>query len=172
MIIPLLFQIGSFQYSLFSFQIMGLDNGKSLCFAVRNCFRYIKIDFYRSDKRSREATHREHISVRFLTSAYSRTDAIGLFFSIAYLREQFTLENAFAISIWIYLSCCAYLLEARIKTVQILFCLSCLVHNDAAVHDASSSSALRPAAACGALLPLDASQHANFPALLPPRSLS
>lgn len=116
----LLFQIGSYLYSISYFQIMNLDNGKSLCFAVRNNFRYIKIYFHWGNKRSREATHRKHISVRFIDSTNSRTDAIGLFFSIAYLREQFTIENAFAISIWTYLSCCAYLLEARIKTVQSL----------------------------------------------------
>ena len=117
MIIPLSCRIGSSLYSITKFQIMSLDNGQSVCFAVRNCIRYIKIDFHRSDKRSRETTYREYISVRFLLYTHSRTDAIGLFFSIAYLREQFTLENSFSISIWIYLSCCAYLLEARIKTV-------------------------------------------------------
>lgn len=167
MIIPLSCRIGSSLYSITKFQIMSLDNGQSVCFAVRNCIRYIKIDFHRSDKRSRETTHREYISVRFLLYTHSRTDAIGLFFSIAYLREQFTLENSFSISIWIYLSCCAYLLEARIKTVFSLSTLSLLVHHDASLPHASSSSALRDPTTRCAFLPLDASQHAHLHSLLP-----
>ena len=126
MITPLSYRIGSYLYSISNFQIMDLDNGQSVCFAVRNRFRYFKIDFHRGYKRSREAAHRKHLSVGFFLSTHPRTDAIGLFFSIAYLREQFTLENSFAISIWIYLSCCAYLLEARIKTVFPLSILSLL----------------------------------------------
>lgn len=173
MITPLLYRIGFCLYSIPNFQIMDLDNGQSVCFAVRNRFRYFKIDFHRGDKRPREAAHRKHLSVRFLLSTHPRTDAIGLFFSIAYLREQFTLENSFAISIWIYLSCCAYLLEARIKTVLPLsLFFPFLVHHDASLSDASSSSALRSSAACCSFIPLDASQHAHLHPLLPQTHLA
>lgn len=66
MITPLSYRIGSYLYSISNFQIMDLDNGQSVCFAVRNRFRYFKIDFHRGYKRSREAAYRKHLSVGFL----------------------------------------------------------------------------------------------------------
>ena len=60
-------------------------------------------------------------SSEFLLSLYHlcRSDVFGLFFSIVYLKDAFSVAAVFPVTIWCILSFFSYVLDARIKTVAL-----------------------------------------------------
>ena len=72
----------------------------------------------------------------FVLAIICRIDFISFFFSIIYLKDSFSVSDVLPISLWIYLSYSAYLLDARMKTVLIFLFYQytyLLVHNDSTI---------------------------------------
>ena len=90
----------------------------SLCLVVADILKGVCIG--RINDQEKEHILSSVKCVSFASSRTCRSDFFGLFFSMMYLNGALSVAAIVPVTVWIFLSFFAYMIDARLKTVGLL----------------------------------------------------